>query len=305
VSRGGDLNASLAYQAQAFLEHELMSDLQTLCKLCKELGVEQNLCLSGGTALNSVANQRCFEQSDFRRLFLHPACSDDGTVIGAALEHWHLTLKHPRKIRSNRSAMYSLREYDTAIPLVLERRSKALRVRQTADYVSETAKLLAEGKVLGWYQGASEIGPRALGNRSILADPRREGMPKYLNETIKKRETFRPFAPSVLQEFSQEWFGIADSPFMLRVAKVLKNSVPAITHVDGTARIQTLRKEDNPTYHKLIESFMGITGIPLVLNTSFNGKGEPIVESPEDAINCLFSSNLDAVVFPERIVTKR
>lgn len=302
---GLELNASLAYHAQAFLEYELLDVFRRLHKSLQAMGVEPNLCLSGGTALNSVANQRCFERSDFQNLFLHPACSDDGTPIGAALGHWHIDMKQPKKCRSYGSAMYSCREYDTEIPSALARRSNGLVVRETNDYISEAARLLADGKVIGWYQGASEIGPRALGNRSILADPRRAEMPKYLNETIKNRETFRPFAPSVLKEFSQEWFGIADSPFMLRVARVLKNSVPAITHVDGTARVQTIGKEDNPNYYNLIESFRRITGIPLVLNTSFNGKGEPIVETPDDAMNCLIAAKLDAVVFPGAIVTTK
>ena len=163
--------------------------------------------------------------------------------------------------------------------------------------------MLANGKIIGWYQGASEIGPRALGNRSILADPRKEGMKEELNARVKRRESFRPFAPAVLQEYAEEWFGLADSPFMLRVCSVLKPTVPAITHVDGSARIQTVKEEDNPTFYNLIASFCELTGVPLLLNTSFNSKGEPIVETPADAIQCMITAGLDAVVFPGIIIT--
>ena len=295
---GQALNASLAYHAQAFLEYNLSRLLSEIYDRCTELGLEPNLCLSGGTALNSTANQRCFAASPFRRLYIHPACGDDGTAIGAGMAHWHLYLNQPRRPRSNREAMYGCRTYDREIPAAIDRHRRDLQVRETADEVRETAGMIADGQVVGWYQGASEIGPRALGNRSILADPRRATMRDYLNRTIKHREGFRPFAPSILNEHADAWFGIGESPFMLRVAPVLGRNVPAVTHVDGTARPQTVTREDNPRFHDLITGFHAATHVPMILNTSFNGDGEPIVETPDDAIRCMLATKLDALVLP-------
>lgn len=299
---GTPLNATLAFHAQALLERELSLLLDELHRTCIDHGIAPNLCLSGGTALNSVANQRCFERSGFRDLYLYPACGDDGTPIGAALISWHMFMQQPRIARSNREAMYSRRVYDDAIPDALARHADAIVVETREDHEAAAARMIADGQVIGWFQGASEIGPRALGNRSILADPRRPEMKDHLNRTIKQREMFRPFAPSILREHSMEWFGIEESPFMLRVAPVRKDTAPAITHVDGTTRFQTVDAADNPAYHRLISAFHALTGVPLVLNTSFNGKGEPIVETPEDAIECMLKNRLDALVFPHRIV---
>lgn len=299
---GTPLNATLAFHAQALLEHEFSRLFDELYETCLAHAVEPNLCLSGGTALNSVANQRCFERSRFRDLYLYPACGDDGTPIGAALISWHIFMEQPRIARSNREAMYSCRTYDKQIPDALEQYAASIVVEQREDYEATAAQMIADGEVIGWFQGASEIGPRALGNRSILADPRRTQMKDYLNLTIKQREGFRPFAPSILREHSMEWFGIEESPFMLRVAPVRKQTVPAITHVDGTTRFQTVDAADNPAYHRLISRFHEVTGVPMVLNTSFNGKAEPIVETPVDAIECMLRNGLDSVVFPNRIV---
>ena len=299
---GKPLNATVAFHAQALLEYEFSRLFDELYETCVAHDIEPNLCLSGGTALNSVANQRCFERSRFNDLYLYPACGDDGTPIGAALISWHIFMQQPRIARSNRDAMYSRRSYDDLIPGALDRYAASVQVESREDYESVAAQMIADGRVIGWFQGASEIGPRALGNRSILADPRRADMKDYLNRTIKQREMFRPFAPSILREHSMEWFGIEESPFMLRVAPVRKPSVPAITHVDGTTRFQSVDAADNPSYHRLICEFHSLTGIPLVLNTSFNGKAEPIVETPDDAIECMLNNGLDALVFPGRIV---
>ncbi len=301
---GIELNASLAYHAQAFLEYELTQLFVRLHEMCLSLKIEPNLCLSGGTALNSSANQRCFAASPFQRVYLHPACGDDGMPIGTALLHWHFNLKQPRRRRSNREAMYSCRTYSTTeVTEAIERFNGRVVARNTCNEIAEAADLISAGKVVGWFQGASEIGPRALGNRSILADPRSPTMKDYLNSKIKDRESFRPFAPSVLAEHAEACFGISESPFMLRIAPVRRSDVPAITHVDGTARFQTVAEEDNPRFHELISRFFERTGIPMVLNTSFNGKGEPIVETPEDAIRCMLKSKLDAVVFPGKVVS--
>ncbi|PPU04823.1 carbamoyltransferase C-terminal domain-containing protein [Xanthomonas arboricola] len=302
---GKPLNATVAFHAQALLEYELSRLFDELYETCVAHGIEPNLCLSGGTALNSVANQRCFERSRFRDMYLYPACGDDGTPIGAALISWHIFMQQPRIARSNRDAMYSRRSYDHLIPDALDRYAASVQVESHEDHAPVAAQMIADGRVIGWFQGASEIGPRALGNRSILADPRRADIKDYLNRTIKQREMFRPFAPSILREHAMEWFGIEESPFMLRVAPVRKPGVPAITHVDGTTRFQSVDAADNPSYHRLICAFHRLTGIPLVLNTSFNGKTEPIVETPDDAIACMLNNGLDALVFPGRIVRPR
>jgi carbamoyltransferase len=297
-------NASLAYHAQAFLEYEMSRLFAELTDDCTAMGIDANLCLSGGTALNCTANQRCFERSAFRQLYLHPACGDDGTAIGAALAHWHLDMGQPKRPRSRRDAMYSRRTYSaTCVEAAIRQQGGRIAVRTGPDYLRETARLLAEGRAVGWFQGASEIGPRALGNRSILADPRRPDMKDHLNYAVKQREGFRPFAPSVLHEHAPEWFGVDDSPFMLRSGTVRKPTVPAVTHVDGTSRLQTVCAQDNEAFHQLITEFHALTGVPMVLNTSFNGKAEPIVETPADALACLFHARLDAVVFPQCIVT--
>jgi carbamoyltransferase len=302
---GGEWNATAAYCVQRLLELALSDILAGLHQRAVELKVEPNLCLSGGTALNSVANQRCFGASRFRRLYLHPACGDDGTAIGAALHYWHHTLGNPKLKRTRREAMYSVRSYDAEIEPALEEFKGELVVRKTADYIKEAARLVAAGKIIGWFQGASEIGPRALGNRSIVCDARRADMKRKLNSRVKFREMFRPFAPSVLNEHSVEWFGLKDSPFMLRVADVLRTGVPAITHVDGTARMQTVAERDNPAYYRLIEEFYRLTGVPMVLNTSFNIKGEPIVETPVDAIRSFLDSGMHHVVFKGYVLSKK
>jgi carbamoyltransferase len=298
-------NATTAYHIQRLLEIILSDIMEWLYRICILKGIEPNICLSGGTALNSVANQICFKRSKFLNLYLHPACGDDGTAIGAALFFWHHVLGNPKIKRTNKEAMYSIRTYDNKIETTLEKYHSKIKIENHKDYIKKTAKLLSEGKIIGWFHGASEIGPRALGNRSILCDARDPDMKEKLNSHVKFREMFRPFAPSVLNESSEEWFGLKDSPFMLRVADVLKNNVPAITHVDNTARIQTIAREDNPEYYELIDEFCKITRVPLVLNTSFNTKGEPIVETPEDAINTLLASEMDYVVFPGFIISKK
>jgi carbamoyltransferase len=306
VSAGsGSLNASLAYHAQRFLEFEVQSVLERLSDACGKFGVDLNLCLSGGTALNSVANQRCYERSRFQHLYLHPACGDDGTAIGAALYRWHQILGQPKRKRSNRTAMYSCRDYNQRVGPAIHKYRDRIYIDETAEYLRRTASLIADGRVVGWFQGPSEIGPRALGNRSILADPRGAAVKDYLNRVIKQRELFRPFAPAVLKECADEWFGISDSPFMLRVGNVCKSGLPAITHIDGSARVQTVTREDKPNFYRLISFFYEISRTPVLLNTSFNGKSEPIVETPDDAIECLLRTKLDALIFPGVVLQRR
>jgi carbamoyltransferase len=202
--------------------------------------------------------------------------------------------------------MYSVRQYaDSEVDAALARHAAELVVERTHDEVRRAAELLAAGEIVGWFRGASELGPRALGNRSILCDPRRPEMQRTLNVQVKRREPFRPFAPAVLREHAGEWFALDDSPFMLRVAQVTRDDIPAVTHVDGTARSQTVARSDNPGFHALIDAFRERTGVPVVLNTSFNTDGEPLVETPDDAVRCFLRSGLDRLVFPGAVVSRR
>jgi carbamoyltransferase len=304
-----ELNATVAYYIQLGLEYQLSAVLDDLAVVCGRNGLDLDLCMSGGTALNAVANQLCFERSEFRRLHLHPACGDDGTAIGAALWHWHHVLGMPRNSYRAADLMYSVRDYsaldiNAALDSAVAEHPGRLAITRAGDYIEQTARLLATGAIIGWFDGASEVGPRALGHRSILADPRDPGMKDRLNARVKFREHFRPFAPSVLNEHAVTWFGLANSPFMLRACPVLRPEVPAITHVDGTSRIQTVVAADNRCFHELISSFCRLTGVPLVLNTSLNTKGLPIDETPADALATLLGSGLDYLVFPGVIVGK-
>ncbi len=299
-------NATLAYLVQLLLEKSLTRTLRELRRIARERGIAPNLCLGGGTALNSVANQVAFAASEFDALYLHPCSGDDGTALGAALVHHHHLLGEPKREHSNAEAMYSVRSYTTAdVENALAEHGAALRVEHTRDEIQRAAAAIAQGEIVGWFQGPGELGPRALGNRSILADARRPEMKDILNSRVKRREAFRPFAPSVLAEEARTWFDLSDSPFMLRVARVLKSGIPAVTHLDGTARPQTVARLDNPRFHALLEAFFAQTGVPLVLNTSFNTDGEPLVETPGDAIRCFLRSGMDRLVFPGVVVSRR
>ncbi len=301
-----ELNARLAHYIQRGLDIQLMELFAQLGPIAARAGIGPNLCLSGGTALNVVGTEPAFAASAFERIHFHPACGDDGTAIGAALWYWHHVLGHPRQPHPNTELMYSVRQYpEQAVQSALDEHRDEISVEVVDDYVGRAADLIAGGAVVGWFDGAAEIGPRALGHRSILADPRSPTMRDRLNSEIKLREHFRPFAPSVRNERAAEWFGVADSPFMLRAAPVLKPGVPAVTHVDGTARLQTVRREDNPAYYDLIRAFEDRTGVPMVLNTSLNTKGEPIAETPRDAVRTLLDAGLDHLVLPHMIVRRR
>jgi carbamoyltransferase len=303
---GRELNASLAYYIQAGLERQLCAVFRQMAEVCARNNVPPSMCLSGGTALNVVANQLALDTTDIERLFLHPACGDDGTAIGAALWHWHHVLGHPREHYDPAELMYSVRRYtDADTKSALEANAGDIDVQSVDDHPARAAELIEGGAVIGWYEGASEVGPRALGHRSILADPRDPGVQEKINRTVKFREFFRPFAPAVLNEHAVEWFGMADSPFMLRAAPVLKPGVPGITHVDGSARLQTVTRTDNPNYYDVIKAFGDRTGVPVLLNTSLNTKGEPIAETPGDAVRALLQGNLDALVMPHTVVTRK
>ncbi len=270
----------------------------------------ENLCIAGGVGLNCVANGRILEESPFKRVFIQPAAGDDGIALGAAL-YGHSALRGKRRAFVQRTAFLGRTHGPAAAaeaargPLV----ALSSSVRRRADAPERAAELLAAGKVVGWVQGGSEFGPRALGHRSILADPRDPSMKDHVNARVKHRQAFRPFAPAVLAERAKEWFeGEAPSPFMLLARRVRPGAakrIPAVVHADGTARVQTVDREDDPRFHALIAAFEARTGVPVVLNTSFNLRGEPIVETPADAVDCYLRSRLDALVMEDLVLEKR
>jgi carbamoyltransferase len=266
---------------------------------------EQNLCLAGGVALNCVMNGRILRESGFKDVFVQPMANDAGTSLGAALYVYHMKLGHPR--------VEPLRDIYLGSEFTSEEFGKALgrhpvRWHRSEDPAREVAHLLADGKIIGWFQGRMEVGPRALGNRSILADPRRAEMKDVINARVKHREGFRPFAPSVLEEKADDYFDRAyTSPYMIlnfEVRPEKRDVIPAVTHVDGTARVQTVARAVNPLYYRLIEEFERLTGVPVLLNTSFNVRGEPIVHTPDDAIRCFLSTGMDRLVLGDHIVEK-
>jgi carbamoyltransferase len=294
---------------------------------------EKNVCLAGGVALNCVGNGKILQQKIFDRIWIQPAAGDAGGAIGAALHVWHNTLKHPRHVPANGQDMmagaYLGPGYDsTAIRALLDARSIPYRVLDDDEMLPLVARELADEKVVGWFSGRMEFGPRALGARSILGDPRSPKMQSVMNLKIKYRESFRPFAPSVLVEDVEEWFELDhDSPYMLLVApvqakhrrpmtaeqerlfgieklNVARSSIPAVTHVDYSARVQTVDKDVSPRYHRLISEFKKLTGVGLVINTSFNVRGEPIVQHPMDAYTCFMRTEIDLLVLDNLLLTK-
>lgn len=266
----------------------------------------RKLCMAGGVALNCVSNSKVLEQADFEDVFVQPAAGDAGGALGAAFYVYNTVLQKPRQFVMNHA--YFGPEYsDSEIERLLE--SKGVRYtrcdRQTL--LSETARLISEQKVVGWFQGRMEFGPRALGNRSILADARNPRNQSIVNLKIKFRESFRPFAPTVLEEKTSNFFDWdRPSPFMLFVAQVRKDrrTIPAVTHVDGSARLQTISRNQNPLFYDLIAEFERQTGCPVVINTSFNVRGEPIVCSPEEAWRCFIRTEMDCLVMGSFIVEK-
>jgi len=310
---------------------------EIMIKICKNLSEKykiKNLCLAGGVALNCVANGKIYLKKFFDNIFVQPAAGDAGGSLGAALAFWHIELN--KKVKINHTLEDSMQgSYlgpsfsNDEIIKELNRFGAVFETLKEEDLLFKTAKLISEGNAIGWFQGKMEFGPRALGNRSILGDPRSEVMQKNLNLKIKYRESFRPFAPSILEEKVSEWFDYdIKSPYMLMVSNVKKDKlrpvseedqklfgieklnivrsdVPAITHVDYSARIQTVSKQTNKLYYRLIEKFYKITSVPILINTSFNTRGEPIVCSIEDAFKCFLTTDLDFLVCGNQILDKK
>jgi len=291
----------------------------------------KNLCLAGGVALNCVANGKILEKKIFDNIWIQPAAGDAGGSLGAALALWHLELKKERHVSNNdMQGSYLGPSYSqTEIEAELKKINASFEVLDENDLIEKTAECLKNGDAVGWFQGRMEFGPRALGGRSILGDARSPTMQKNLNLKVKYRESFRPFAPSVLREDVDSWFKInTDSPYMLLVAEVLdgkkikmtddekklfgidklnikRSDIPAVTHVDYSARIQTVHEETNSKYYSLIKKFKEITNCPVIINTSFNVRGEPIVNTPKDAFNCFMGTEMDKLVIGNCILDKK
>lgn len=256
------------------------------------------LCLSGGVALNCVANARVLEEAGFDRVWVPPCASDTGAPLGSALWHYHQTLQHPRRLELTHP-FYGPTYSDRTIEAALGEAGLSGERLSESELLARVARDLAEGKIVGWFQGRSEMGPRALGNRSILADPRRAEMKDVINTRVKRREPFRPFAPAVLLERAAEFFHLDQpDPFMTLAPRVRSDKahlIPAAVHVDGTGRIQTVERSANPRYYGVIEAFARLTGVPVLLNTSFN-RQEPIVEHPQHAVSCYLRTGIDVLV---------
>jgi len=267
-----------------------------------------NLCLAGGVTLNCVANGKILRESGFKNLFIQPAAGDAGGAVGVAAYIHYSLLNHPRNFIWEH-ANWGPEFTDEEIQSFLESKGLPFRRIQTSELPALAAKLLAQRKVLGWFQGRMEFGPRALGNRSILADPREPDIKNLVNKKIKFREEFRPFAPAVLEERVADYFEIdCPSPYMLLVAQIRedkKSQIPSVTHVDGSARIQTVSHKQNPLFYALLKEFEKLTGCPVLLNTSFNLKGEPIVCTPQDAYQTFIRSGLDYLIMGNYILDKK
>ena len=294
---------NLAYAAQAEIERGMIF----LANRLHEITGSKNLCIGGGAGLNSITNKKILDETPFENIFIQPAATDDGTAIGCALYGWHALAGQDS--RSPLRHVYLGSSYSEEAVRASARRHNIAEGALTQDeLLRRTAQHLAGGRIVGWFQGGSEFGPRALGHRSILADPRRPDMKDLVNSKVKHRESFRPYAPSVLLEYAADYFDLScPSPYMLLVAKAVEekaSEIPAVVHVDGTARVQTVTKAENGLFYELVQAFHRLTGVPVLLNTSFNVKGMPIVETPDDAIEVFFDSEMDVLVLGDHIYDK-
>ena len=321
-------HADLAASIQQVTELVLLRMTRALARETRE----KNLCLAGGVALNCVANGKLAADGAFENIWCQPAAGDAGGALGAALGAHYLHARQPRHVtpRDSMQGSYLGPAFSqTRIEAALRSLGVTYTVVDDRTLMADTADSLAAGDVIGWFQGRMEYGPRALGNRSILGDPRRSDMQKKLNLKIKFRESFRPFAPSVLRERASEWFDMhqATSPYMLFVTTITesrrclslemaaerrgldyqhypRSEIPAVTHMDFSARIQTVDQQDNPRYYALLEAFLERTGCPILINTSFNIRGEPIVCTPEDAVRCFLGTGMDRLVIGNCVLKK-
>jgi carbamoyltransferase len=298
------------------VQEETEAALLHLAKYASERTGQSHLCISGGVALNSVANYKVLRSGIFKDIFINPAASDTGIPLGAALYGYHTILGRPRTysvISPYLGPSYSedriIGAIDAYRDSMFDRQGLEEFSMIDREALGLAVGMLANNKIVACFHGRSEMGPRALGNRSILMSPLFAENKAMLNSEVKHREAFRPFAPAVLQEFAQEFFEIdRPSPYMLFVPTVReekRNSIPAVTHVDGTGRLQTVDKVSNPHFYSLLQEFHRKTGVPVLLNTSFNVANEPVVESPEDAIRCFLRTGIDALLIGNHLLVKK
>ena len=312
-SKAEQIHYDIAASVQLVLEDIL---LKMADHVYKKTGMK-NLCYGGGVALNGVANNRILNDGPFENLHIPPSPGDGGSAVGCAQYSYFCYTKNKREIMPNaeriKNNIYVGPSYSNdEIKLFLDKNTIQHKFLETNSLLETTAKLISEQNVVGWFQGKMEWGPRALGNRSILADPRMKEMKDILNEKIKHRESFRPFAPSILEEFASDYFEFASGrfseilPYMLLVARVKKpDKIPAVTHIDGTGRLQTVSRNINPLYYDLINKFFKITNVPVVVNTSMNVRGEPIVNTPQHALNMLTKTDMDYLVIGNYIIQRQ
>ena len=306
-SKAEQIHYDIAASAQLVLEDIL---LKMVNHVHKKTGMA-NLCFGGGVALNGVANYRILKEGPFENLHIPPSPGDGGSAVGCAQYLYYCHDKNKRMMEDNverikNNIFVGPSHSNDEIKSFLDTNKIDYKFLETNSLLQTVAKLIVEGNVVGWYQGKMEWGPRALGNRSIIADPRNAKMKDILNEKIKHRESFRPFAPCILEEYTSEYFDVdVSSPYMLLVAPVKKpEKIPAVTHVDGTARLQTVSKDINLLFYNLITEFHKITGVPVLINTSMNVRGEPIVDTPEQAYNMIVKTDMDYIVMGDYIIKK-
>jgi len=308
-AKAEQIHYDIGASAQKVLE-DIM--LKMVNHVHKKTGMK-NLCLGGGVALNGVANYRILKEGPFESVHIPPSPGDGGSAVGCAQYLYYIHKKQRRIIVQDHAKRIQENVYvgpsfsNDEIKSFLEENNIDYEYLAREQLLQTTAKLISEQNVVGWYQGKIEWGPRALGNRSILADPRDSKMKDVLNEKIKHRELFRPFAPSILEEYVSEYFDLnIPSPYMLFVAKVKKpDKIPAVTHVDGTGRLQTVSREANPLYYDLINDFYKITGVPVLVNTSMNVRGEPIVNTPEQAYAMIIKTEMDYIMMGNYMIQRR
>jgi carbamoyltransferase len=326
-------HADMARSIQVVTEEAMLR----LARRAHERTGERHLALAGGVALNCVANGRILREGPFEKVWVQPAAGDAGGALGAALAAWHLHARQPRPSPGGRDAMHGSclgpEHGDAEVAAVLDRMGAVHERMEDEELFDRTAAWLEAGEVVGWFQGRMEFGPRALGNRSILGDPRSAEMQARMNLRVKFRESFRPFAPAVLAEHASALFELeGDSPYMLLVAPVrealrrpdasgaapgaeggedlservrrVRSTLPAITHVDWSARIQTVDRDANPRFRRLLEAWHARTGCPALVNTSFNVRGEPVVCTPEDAYRCFVNTAMDRLVIGNRVLQR-
>ncbi len=304
-----DFHKDIAHSTQKIYEEAFLNIVNTLYNKYKS----KNLCIAGGCGMNSVANGKVKKLTNFENVYIQPAAGDAGGAIGSAFSTYHNILKQPKSFVMKHAYWGNSYSEDYIKSLLeknklkLDKNFEVKKIHDQSELSKDVASEIADGKVVGWFQGKMEWGPRALGNRSILGDPRRKDMKDILNLKIKRRESFRPFAPSILSENVDQWFEIDDKvPFMMKVYQIKEDKrsiIPAVTHVDGSGRLQTVSSEINNKYYSLINEFFKLTKVPILLNTSFN-ENEPIVCKPEEALDCFLRTKMDLLVL-ENILIKR